>query len=161
VKDVYNKSRDSYKPPMKIPPTTPNPKGLASGIAQKRAKDNILAAKMKSEMLYAHGRVKPRINREQTTLNVSNSTNVKNLTKMLRHENSSGNLGGIFHTQDQSMGGREPVKGLMSVGTKDAKFGNYGAIRYSGNSVGGSVKGSNGVIGDKGLGLLNKYKPKK
>jgi hypothetical protein len=67
VKDVYNKSRDSYKPPMKIPPTTPNPKGLAKGIAQKGAKDNILAAKMKSEMLYAHGRVKPRLNREQTT----------------------------------------------------------------------------------------------
>lgn len=59
------------------------------------------------------------------------------------------------------MGAKEPVKALMSVGTKDAKFGNYGAIRYSGNSVGGSVGGSNGVIGDKGLGLQNKYRPKK
>jgi hypothetical protein len=46
------------------------------------------------------------------------------------------------------MGAKEPVKALMSVGTKDAKFGNYGAIRYSGISVGGSNGESNGVIGD-------------
>lgn len=49
----------------------------------------------------------------------------------------------------------------MSVGVKDGGIGKYGGIGFSGGSVGRGSGAGNGVVGDKGLGLLNKYGSKK